>query len=320
MKHVVIGLAAFTGGACTLFGVVALLGSAFVGESSAEAAAAWFALGTLIAAAGAGYFAMKAAAETGRQRTYATTPAFVELTPSGPVPQDVVGLDKAKEPVEMAEGYCCADCSEPGFKMVKKEACHWVVTWNKVVVRRPNGKNCDHRWHEGPLKQILPTTVGDLIEDLYIEAGDSLKQILPTTVGDLRTVIVQRDENKIGVSVPLTNAGGGVAVIKDDSIALHPPQPDGLSIARCGQAVAVNRNRVPPGATVRLSAVLEGGSAQCCRHITLRFTFTDLHELEWRNVIVSVEIDPHGHSKRWFVTDITVEPARGKDRPAAHRR
>lgn len=271
-----------TGGVCVLLGLLALLGYPAVGKAGPEAATAWFALGTLVAAVGAGYFAGKAARETQNQRVHATTPAFVELIPSGPVPQDVVGLKEAQGDVVIADGYEEDPSAPEGSKRVKSdtdaEAFHWVVVWKRVVRRSQQERVC--------------------------------RIDLTPTVGDLRTVIVHTDGKLIGLSIPLTNAGGGVAVIKDDDIALVRTDPDNFEIGLCDNAVAVNRNRVPPGATVRLSAVLRGKpEATECKDVELRVSFTDLHGLEHRDVVVRVQRNPHDTNARWFVTDITIGPS-----------
>jgi hypothetical protein len=223
----------------------------------------------VVAAIAAGVYAREAARATLQQRQHATSPAFIELLPSGQVPSDVVGLAAAQEPVEVSLGQerrRPTDMSNTHDVSVaiddgRRDAL-WVVQWSK-----------------------LPS-----VDDWLA---------LKPTVGDLRKVIVQRRGGQLGVSVPLTNVGTGVAVIENDSVRMA--ERDAQAPQRF--AGRVNRPRVPPNGTVRLEVLLED-HASCQRDsVCLEFTFTSMYFGE--PVLVELRVAKgEGGTKRWFVTEM----------------
>jgi hypothetical protein len=140
------------------------------------------------------------------------------------------------------------------------------------------------------------------------EESLELRRVFGFTAGDLRAVIMHDDRGGLGVSVPLMNVGGGIALIDDASVRLH--EPGDLSIARARRASGVNRSRVPPGGTTRVSLVIaipKGTSAPSS--VTFGFRFTDLHGYGANLIKVTVQRDPNGQTEKWFVTELKTEGA-----------
>jgi len=287
-----------------------------------EFGAACFTLAGVIAAAGAGVYAKRAAdaggraaLEAERQRRHATAPVFIEVAPSAPLPDDVVGLPyatrKTEEALNVAEGYNEMAVEPTGTEASENSA---ATPPSESTTRLEhdqidNGRvNYVERWWR--------SLSSDEEREADKNSGDELGEKLKSTLGDARAVIGRRNEDLLGLSIPLVNVGGGVGLLNDLDVQLvgWKLQPGGTAtddavvVASGSHARAFNRNRVRAGGTTRLIVVLKHEGIGHLFEAEFCFIVTDLAGDEEHTVKLTVAQDQEkpGASK-WHVVSVERE-------------
>lgn len=202
VKPILLSLALLVVLAGVVMGLVQLLVCS--SDERGNLAQAWFALSTVAAAVIAGYFASLAARETQRQRIHATSPVFIELSPSGPLPAGERGISDVTEKGQRER----ASGAPKRIRAPARKAMMMLLAGQRAsgAPERPQGPriNVSPGFAASPatmqpelaFPQVGETSVRYLVQWWKIladqasrEDSDNLKRKMGATLGDLRAVI-----------------------------------------------------------------------------------------------------------------------------------